>query len=119
MAQKPSLALTQSETTQFRWRFTARIPVRRDFEGLTKTKLELCDKADAIVTRLETRADAAEKFINSPVTSLLFFWARGGEERDQSQIASRKARAAEIVAIRALPNPSAAQARQRLLWWVS
>ena len=41
--------------------------------------MELCDKADAIVKRLEAKADAAEKFIKSPVTSVFSFEASGKE----------------------------------------
>jgi len=87
-----------------------------DFEGLTQEeKLELCDKADAIVARLETRADAAEKFINSPVTSLLFFLKPGAEKnaakaRAQAEEAAAAARSLRSAASNPLGGAGAAVA---------
>ena len=97
MAQKPTLAETQ------KMRNTAGglpqgFPSVEDFEGLgQEEKLELCDKADAIVKRLEAKADAAEKFIKSPVTSVFFFLKPGAEKnaikaRAQAEEAAAAAR---------------------------
>ena len=117
MAQKPSLALTQKvRPPNSVGGLPQGFPSVEDFEGLTQDeKLELCDKADAIVTRLETRADAAEKFINSPVTSLLFFLKPGAEKnaikvRSQAEEAAAAARSLRSAASNPLGGAGAAAA---------
>ena len=117
MAQKPSLALTQKvRPPNAVGGLPQGFPSVEDFEGLTQEeKLELCDKADAIVARLETRADAAEKFINSPVTSLLFFLKPGAEKnaakaRAQAEEAAAAARSLRSAASNPLGGAGAAVA---------
>jgi hypothetical protein len=117
MAQKPSLALTQKvRPPNAVGGLPQGFPSVEDFEGLTQEeKLELCDKADAIVVRLETRADAAEKFINSPVTSLLFFLKPGAEKnaakaRAQAEEAAAAARSLRSAASNPLGGAGAAVA---------
>ena len=117
MAQKPSMALTQKvRPPNSVGGLPQGFPSVEDFEGLTQDeKLELCDKADAIVTRLETRADAAEKFINSPVTSLLFFLKPGAEKnaikaRSQAEEAVAAARSLRSAASNPLGGAGAAAA---------
>jgi len=117
MAQKPSLALTQKvRPPNAVGGLPQGFPSVEDFEGLTQDeKLELCDKADAIVTRLETRADAAEKFINSPVTSLLFFLKPGAEKnaikaKSQAEEAAAAARSLRSAASNPLGGAGAAAA---------
>lgn len=117
MAQKPSLALTQKvRPPNSVGGLPQGFPSVEDFEGLTQDeKLELCDKADAIVTRLKTRADAAEKFINSPVTSLLFFLKPGAEKnaikaRSQAEEAAAAARSLRSAASNPLGGAGAAAA---------
>ena len=117
MAQKPSLALTQKvRPPNAVGGLPQGFPSVEDFEGLTQDeKLELCDKADAIVTRLETRADAAEKFINSPVTSLLFFLKPGAEKnaikaRSQAEEAAAAARSLRSAASNPLGGAGAVAA---------
>ena len=117
MAQKPSLALTQKvRPPNSVGGLPQGFPSVEDFEGLTQDeKLELCDEADAIVTRLETRADAAEKFINSPVTSLLFFLKPGAEKnaikvRSQAEEAAAAARSLRSAASNPLGGAGAAAA---------
>ena len=117
MAQKPSLAVTQKvRPPNSVGGLPQGFPSVEDFEGLTQDeKLELCDKADAIVTRLETRADAAEKFINSPVTSLLFFLKPGAEKnaikaRSQAEEAAAAARSLRSAASNPLGGAGAAAA---------
>ncbi|CAL6271455.1 unnamed protein product [Bathycoccus prasinos] len=117
MAKKPSLALTQKvRPPNAVGGLPQGFPSVEDFEGLTQDeKLELCDEADAIVTRLETRADAAEKFINSPVTSLLFFLKPGAEKnaikaRSQAEEAAAAARSLRTAASNPLGGAGAAAA---------
>ena len=115
MAQKPTLAETQ------KMRNTAGglpqgFPSVEDFEGLgQEEKLELCDKADAIVKRLEAKADAAEKFIKSPVTSVFFFLKPGAEKnaikaRVQAEEAAAAARSLRSAASNPLGGAGAAVA---------
>ena len=115
MAQKPTLAETQ------KMRNTAGglpqgFPSVEDFEGLgQEEKLELCDKADAIVKRLEAKADAAEKFIKSPVTSVFFFLKPGAEKnaikaRAQAEEAAAVARSLRSAASNPLGGAGAAVA---------
>ena len=115
MAQKPTLAETQ------KMRNTAGglpqgFPSVEDFEGLEQEeKLELCDKADAIVKRLEAKADAAEKFIKSPVTSVFFFLKPGAEKnaikaRVQAEEAAAAARSLRSAASNPLGGAGAAVA---------
>ena len=115
MAQKPTLAETQ------KMRNTAGglpqgFPSVEDFEGLgQEEKLELCDKADAIVKRLEAKADAAEKFIKSPVTSVFFFLKPGAEKnaikaRAQAEEAAAAARSLRSAASNPLGGAGAAVA---------
>jgi hypothetical protein len=64
---------------------------------------------------LETRADAAEKFINSPVTSLLFFLKPGAEKnaakaRAQAEEAAAAARSLRSAASNPLGGAGAAVA---------
>ena len=106
MAQKPTLAETQ------KMRNTAGglpqgFPSVEDFEGLgQEEKLELCDKADAIVKRLEAKADAAEKFIKSPVTSVFFFLKPGAEKNAiKARVQAEEAAAAARSLRSAASNP--------------
>jgi hypothetical protein len=89
-------------------------PTLADFEGLTKDeKIEICDKADEIVARLELKAEAAENFLDSPVVNFLFFLKPTAEKnaekaRADAETASAAARSLRSAASSPIAGPGAA-----------